>query len=67
MTAQRLRLLSLSRAGTCVAAMAYAGALPYVRAAWGMDAATAGSVQSAYNFSVALALLVASWAADRLD
>lgn len=66
MTAQRLRLLSLSRAGTCVAAMAYAGALPYVRAAWGMDAATAGSVQSAYNFSVALALLVASWAADRV-
>jgi MFS family permease len=62
----RLRLLSLSRAGTCIAAMAYAGALPYLRAAWGMDAATAGSVQSVYNFSVAIALLVGSWAADRV-
>lgn len=66
MQAQRLRLLCLSRAGTCTAAMAYAGALPFLRTAWGMDAATAGSVQSAYNFSVALALLVGSWAADRV-
>lgn len=66
MTAARLRLLSLSRAGTCTAAMAYAGALPYVRDAWGMDAATAGSVQSVYNICVAMALLVGSWAADRV-
>ena len=62
----RLRLLCLSRAATCTAAMAYAGALPFLRTAWDMDAATAGSVQSAYNFSVALALLVASWLAGRI-
>jgi len=62
----RLRLLCLSRAATCTAAMAYAGALPFLRTAWDMDAAAAGSVQSAYNFSVALALLVASWLAGRI-
>ncbi|MGE5516993.1 MAG: MFS transporter [Bacteroidota bacterium] len=66
MYTNRLRLLCLSRAGTCVAAMVYAGALPALRDAWQMDAAAAGSVQSAYNFSVALALLVGSWLADRL-
>lgn len=60
------RLLCLSRAGTCVAAMAYAGALPFLQSAWGMDGATAGSVQAAYNFANALALLLASWLADRL-
>jgi MFS family permease len=61
-----LPLLCLSRAGTCIAAMAYAGALPFLRGAWGMDAATAGSVQSAYNICVAVALLVGSWAAGRV-
>lgn len=66
METARLRLLCLSRAGTCTAAMVYAGALPALRTAWQMDAAAAGSVQSAYNFSVALALLVGSWLADRL-
>lgn len=66
MIACRLRLLCLSRAGTCVAAMAYAGALPFLRDAWGMDAAAAGSVQSVYNICVAVALLVGSWAADRV-
>lgn len=60
-----LRLLCLSRTGTCVAAMAYAGALPYLRPAWDMDATTAGSVQAAYNITNALALLLASWLADR--
>lgn len=49
-----------------MAAMAYAGALPFLRDAWGMDAATAGSIQAIYNFSNALALLVASWLADRM-
>lgn len=60
------RLLCLSRSGTCMAAMAYAGALPFLQAAWGMDGATAGSVQAAYNFANALALLLASWLSDRL-
>lgn len=64
--ALRLKLLYVSRCGTCVAAMVYAGALPFLREAWGMDAATAGSVQSAYNFANALTLLVASWLADRV-
>lgn len=49
-----------------MAAMAYAGALPFLQAAWGMDGAIAGSVQAAYNFANALALLVASWLSDRL-
>ncbi len=66
MTVPRLRLLCLSRAATCTAAMAYAGALPFLRDAWGMDAAAAGSVQSVYNICMALALLVGSWAADRV-
>lgn len=60
------RLLCLSRAGTGTAAMAYAGALPFLQSAWAMDGATAGSVQASYNFANALALLVASWLADRL-
>lgn len=60
------RLLCLSRTGTCMAAMAYAGALPFLQAAWGMDGATAGSVQAAYNVANALGLLVASWLSDRL-
>jgi MFS family permease len=61
-----LPLLCLSRAGTCVAAMAYAGALPFLRQAWNMDAATAGSVQAVYNVGVAVSLLVGSWLADRV-
>ncbi|MCR6628857.1 MAG: MFS transporter [Magnetospirillum sp.] len=60
------RLLCLSRAGICMAAMAYAGALPFLQAAWGMDGAAAGSVQAAYNFANAVALLLASWLSDRL-
>ena len=62
----RLRLLYLSRLATCTVAMTYAGALPFLRPVWGMDAAAAGSVQSAYNLGVALALLVASWLAGRV-
>jgi MFS family permease len=49
-----------------MAAMAYAGALPFLRQAWDMDATTAGGVQAVYNFSNALALLVASWLSDRV-
>lgn len=62
----RLGLLCLARAATCTSAMAYAGALPFLRSAWGMDGATAGSVQSAYNVCVALALLVGAWLAGRV-
>lgn len=59
-------LLCLSRTGVCIAAMAYAGALPYLRQAWDMDGATAGSVQAAYNFANAVSLLVMSWLSDRM-
>jgi MFS family permease len=48
-----------------MAAMAYAGALPFLQSAWGMKATSAGGIQSAYNLSNALALLVASWLTDR--
>lgn len=57
--------LCLSRAGTCMAAMAYAGALPFLRDAWVMDSASAGSVQSVYNITNAVALLIAAWASGR--
>lgn len=60
------RLLCLSRCGSCMAAMAYAGALPFLQGAWAMDAATAGGVQAAYNIANALSLLLSSWLADRL-
>ncbi|WP_321803493.1 MFS transporter [Burkholderia sp. BCC1988] len=62
----RQLLLCLSRAGTCMGTMAFAGALPVLRAAWHMDAATAGSIQSAFNLSNALALLVTAWLSDSL-
>ncbi|MFD2234968.1 MFS transporter [Phaeospirillum tilakii] len=60
------RLLCLSRTGTCLAAMAYAGALPVLITAWGMDGATAGGVQASYNAANAVALLLVSALADRV-
>nr|WP_074173622.1 MFS transporter [Caballeronia calidae] len=44
--------------------MAFAGALPVLRNAWHMDAATAGSIQTAFNLANAVALLVAAWLCD---
>jgi MFS family permease len=44
--------------------MAFAGALPVLRGAWDMDAATAGSIQTAFNLANAVALLVAAWLCD---
>jgi MFS family permease len=44
--------------------MAFAGALPVLRDAWHMSASTAGTIQTAFNLSNALALLVAAWLAD---
>ncbi|AXF26128.1 MFS transporter [Burkholderia pyrrocinia] len=62
----RQLLLCLSRAGTCMGTMAFAGALPVLRSAWHMDAATAGSIQTAFNLSNAFALLVTAWLSDSL-
>ncbi len=59
-------LLCLSRVGTCMGTMAFAGALPILRSAWHMDAATAGSIQTAFNLSNAFALLVTAWLSDSL-
>ncbi|WP_263596298.1 MFS transporter [Pandoraea terrae] len=46
--------------------MAFAGALPVLRSVWHMDATTAGAIQTAFNLSNAVALLVASWLSDSL-
>ncbi|RQR35454.1 MFS transporter [Burkholderia sp. Bp9143] len=59
-------LLCMSRVGTCMGTMAFAGALPVLRSAWHMDAATAGSIQTAFNLSNAFALLVTAWLSDGL-
>jgi MFS family permease len=67
MTANRkLLFISISRFGTSVATMVYAGSLPYLLDAWNMTAAQAGSVQAAYNIAYAVSLLIASWLADRI-
>lgn len=59
-------LLCVSRAGTCMGTMAFAGALPVLRSAWHMDATTAGAIQAAFNLSNAFAFLMASWFSDGL-
>ncbi len=62
----RQLLLCIGRAGTCMGTMAFAGALPVLRSTWHMDATTAGAIQTAFNLSNAVALLVASWLSDSL-
>ncbi|TDG07049.1 MFS transporter [Paraburkholderia guartelaensis] len=59
-------LLCAGRAGTCMGTMAFVGALPVLRSVWHMDATTAGAIQTAFNLSNALALLVTSWLSDSL-
>ena len=63
---RKLLLICVSRFGTSVATMVYAGSLPVLLSAWKMTAAQAGSIQSAYNISYAVSLLIASWLADRI-
>jgi MFS family permease len=63
---RKLLLISISRFGTSIATMVYAGSLPYLLSAWKMTAAQAGSVQAAYNIAYAVSLLIASWLADRV-
>ncbi len=61
-----LSLMVVSRLGSSVAAMVYAGSLPFLLVPWAMSAAQAGSVQAAFNLSFGAALLICSWAADRV-
>lgn len=61
-----LALIYLSRFGTCVAAMTYAGSLPFLLEPWGMSATEAGSIQAVHNLAYALSLLCSSWLADRI-
>lgn len=60
----RLTLLGAGRAASCMGTMAFAGALPLLRVQWHMDAATAGSIQTAFNLANAFALLAAAWLSD---
>lgn len=62
----RQLLICIARAGTCMGTMAFAGALPTLHALWHMDATTAGTVQTAFNLSNALALLATAWLSDSL-
>lgn len=63
---RKLLLICISRFGTSIATMVYAGSLPYLLSAWKMTAAEAGSIQAAYNIAYAVSLLIASWLADRI-
>lgn len=62
--ASRLPLLCAGRSAACMGMMTFAGAMPVLRDAWHMDAATAGSIQTAFNLANAIALLAAAWLAD---
>jgi MFS family permease len=62
----RLAWLCAGRVGTCMGTMAFAGAMPVLRTAWNMDAATAGSIQTVFNLTNAFALLAAAWLSDSL-
>lgn len=59
-------LLCIGRAGTCLGTMAFAGALPVIRSAWGIDAVSAGAIQTVFSISNACALFAASWLSDHL-
>ncbi|MEG7407222.1 MFS transporter [Serratia marcescens] len=59
-------LLCVSRTGLCLGTMMFAGALPTIRSEWQLGAASAGTVQTVFSLTNALALLVASWWCDSL-
>lgn len=60
----RLVWLCIGRTGACMGTMAFAGALPVLRHTWHMSAGTAGTIQTAFNLSNAIALLAAAWLSD---
>lgn len=57
--------LCLSRLALSLIFTAYAGVMPLVRAEWGVSAATAATVQSAWHFGYLVSLFVAGMLADR--
>jgi MFS family permease len=61
-----LGLLCLGRLGAALPFMMYAGALTSVAAAWGMTARAAGSIQTAFNVSYGVSLVVTSRLADQV-
>lgn len=58
--------LCASRMAVSISFMMFAGALPALAVAWNMSASEAGSVQSAFNISYAVSLVLTGWLSDRL-
>jgi MFS family permease len=58
--------LTVSRCGSSVTKMIYAGSLPFLLVEWEMSGAEAGLIQSLFNLSYAISLLLSSWLADHL-
>ncbi|VEB94992.1 putative 3-hydroxyphenylpropionic transporter MhpT [Cedecea lapagei] len=56
--------LCIGRVGASFGTMAYAGALPVIRAEWHLDASSAGAIQTAFNIANALGLFSTSWLCD---
>ncbi len=55
-----------ARLGSSSPFLAYAGVLPLLQAEWGMSATAAGSISSAFQFGLAVSLVVLSALADRV-
>lgn len=58
--------LCVGRIGACFGTMAFAGALPIIRAEWHLDASSAGAIQTVFNISNAIGLFATSWLCDYL-
>lgn len=61
-----LLMLCTARVTSALVFLSYATALPVLRSAWGMTAARAGLIQSAFQLGYSLSLVGASTAADRV-
>ncbi|WP_051469592.1 MFS transporter [Chelativorans sp. J32] len=61
-----LLLLTVSRFSASMAMMIYAGSLPFLLDEWRMSGAEAGAIQSVFNITYAVSLLVTSWLSDHL-
>ena len=59
-------MLCAARVASTLVSLSYAAALPVLRGAWGMTAAQAGLIQSAYQLGYSLSLVGTSAAADRV-
>lgn len=58
--------MTLSRIGAGMVFMVWAASLPWILADWGLSAAEAGLVQTAFNLAYAVSLLASAWIADHL-